>query len=125
MLVYVKKKHSTFCLYFLFLSLKIIFNFEYNIYGFLGVIQWDLLYPTIFNIGVDARACLWILLVVGGTGGQDGWIREVLQCAFFYADDCLVPSTDLVWMQGEFSIITKLFGRVGLQRNSGKKFGML
>ena len=63
--------------------------------------KWDQLYPNIFNVLVDAILCCWISLVVGGTGGQDWWEREVLHnAAFFYADDGLVPSTDLVWLQG-------------------------
>ena len=64
--------------------------------------------------------------MAGGTGGKDGWGREVQHCAsFFYADDILVALTDLVWLQGVFDTLTGLLDRVGLQTNSGNMVGML
>ena len=39
---------------------------------FWGVIQGDLLSPTIFNVTVDAVVCHWVSLVVGGAGCQVG-----------------------------------------------------
>ena len=45
--------------------------------------------------------------------------------AFFYADDSVVESTDLGWLQLEFGILTGLFDRVGLQTNIQKTMGVV
>ena len=64
---------------------------------------------------VDAVVCHWILLMAGGTRGQEGWGREVRhRTKFLYVDDGLVASMDTVWLQGVFAILTGLFNRVGL-----------
>ena len=47
------------------------------------------------------------------------------RAAFFNADNGLVTSTDPVWMQGEFDILTVLFDRVGLQENVRKRVRMI
>ena len=99
--------------------------------AFRGVNQGDLLSwyplsPTIFNVVVDTVVRQWISLVVGDSGGQDGWGREVIHhLAFFYADDGLVASTDPVWIQGLFNNLTGLFYRVGIQKNSRKTVGIV
>ena len=45
--------------------------------------QGDPMYPTIFNVVVDALLRHCISLVSGGVGGQYGWGREVLHRAAF------------------------------------------
>ena len=37
---------------------------DFKVFG--GVKQGDLLYPTIFNLVVDAAVCHWVLLVAEG-----------------------------------------------------------
>ena len=77
--------------------------------------QWDLLHTTILNVVVDVVVYQWILLVAGGAGGQDGWVKEMLHCAdFFYVDDSLVASVEPVWLHGSFDTLTRLFDRVGI-----------
>ena len=90
---------------------------------FWGVTQGYPPPPNNFNMVVDAVVRHWISLVAGGEGGKDGWGKEVQTCAaFFYSDDDLVASTDLVWMQGVFDNLTGLtewdFGKT-LGRRSG------
>ena len=93
--------------------------------GFRGLTQGDLLYPTIFNVVVDAVVCHWISLAEAGEGRQDGWVREVQHIsAFFYANDRLVALTDPVWLQGAFDTLTGLFKRVGLRKNISNMVGM-
>ena len=38
----------------------------------------------------------------------------------FYADDCMIGSKDLEWIQGAINIIIRLFRRVGLMANVEK-----
>ena len=72
----------------------------------------DPLSLTIFNVVVNSVVCHYILLVSVGTRGQYGWGIEVLHSAtFLYADDGLVASTDLVWLQGTFDPMTVLSDR--------------
>ena len=42
----------------------------------------------------------------------------------FYADDGMVASSDPAWLQGAFSALVAIFGRVGLQTNVGKTVSM-
>ena len=94
--------------------------------GFQGVTQGEPLPPTIFNVVAYAVVRHWILLVAGGAGGEDRWGREVLHRAtFFYVNEVMVASTDLVWLKGGFDTLTELFGRLGIGENVGKTVGML
>ena len=43
----------------------------------------------------------------------------------FYADNSMVASSDLVWLQIAFNALFGLFDRVGLQTNVGKTVGMV
>ena len=47
------------------------------------------------------------------------------RAAFLYVDDGLVASTDLVWLQGLFDTLDRLFNRVGLCKNVGKLISVL
>ena len=65
-----------------------------DVQGFWGLTQGELLPPTIFNVVVDAMLRHWISLVVGVSGGKNGWEREVIHhTVFFYAYEGLVTST--------------------------------
>ena len=45
------------------------------------------------------------------------------RAAIFYADDSLVASTDLVWMQGLFNALNRFFGRLGIRKCLGIQSG--
>ena len=45
--------------------------------------------------------------------------------AYLYADDGLVESTQLKRLQRAFDVLTGLFGRFGLMKNTAKTFGMV
>ena len=61
--------------------------------GFRGVIQGDPLFPTIFNVVVDAVVHHWVEEMVESTGGQSGCGREVIhQNTLFYADEGMIAS---------------------------------
>ena len=47
------------------------------------------------------------------------------QAAIFYADNSMVVSSDPVWLQGAFTALLGLFGRVGLMTNVGKTVSMV
>ena len=53
-------------------------------------------------------------------------IREGIHHSYFlYADDGLVRSTDLEWLQGAFDTLIGMFDKLGLQTNIGKTVGMV
>ena len=56
-----------------------------------------------------------------GELGQEG--RH--QAALFYADDGMVASLELGWLQGAFNAMLGLFDRVGLRTNVGKTVRMV
>ena len=56
-----------------------------------------------------------------GEHGQEG--RH--QNALFYKDDGVVAFSDPRWLQGIFSTLVGLFGRVGLQTNVGETVSMV
>ena len=58
----------------------------------------------------------------GRTGGE-GRCDKV--AAFFYVDDGLVTLTYPVWLQGVFTTMARLFGRVALQKKNGKTVGTI
>ena len=63
--------------------------------GFRGVMQGDLMYPTIFNVVVDAVARNWFDVMVEGACEQGGRGHEGRhQNYLFYADDGMVASLD-------------------------------
>ena len=69
--------------------------------GAWGVTQGDPLPPTIFNVVVDAVVCHWMSMVVEGTEEQGERGQESRhQNSLFYADDGVVSSSDLQWLQG-------------------------
>ena len=94
--------------------------------GSLVVTQGDPLSPTIFNVVVNVVLSHWVTVMVEGTEergelGKEGRHNNAL----FYADDGMVASSDPQWIQGAFSTLVGLFGRVGLRNNFGKTVGMV
>ena len=84
------------------------------------------LYPTIFNVVVDAVVQNWVNRIVEeaearGETGQEG--RH--QAALFYAGDGMVVSLDPAWLQGAFTALLGLFDRVVLKKNVGKTVSMV
>ena len=49
----------------------------------------------------------------------------MVKAAFFYADNGLVSSTDLGWLQYVFYTLTVLFEQVGLRTNVRNTMGMV
>ena len=91
-----------------------------------GVTQDDPLYPTIFNVVVDAVVRNWVNGLVDeaeekGKMGREG--RH--QSAVFYADDGIVVSSDPTWLQGDFNALLDIFDRVGLLTNVRKTVSMV
>ena len=88
--------------------------------------QGDPLYPTIFNLVVDAVVRHWVSKMEEGEEGPEGWGREVKICiSFFYADNNLIDPTNLEWIQGTFDNLTVLFYRIWLWKNAGKMVDMI
>ena len=93
--------------------------------GARGVTEGNPLSPTIFNVVVDAVVCHWVTLTVekAETQGERG--REGRhQAALFYADDCIVASSDPRWLQWAFNTLVILFDCVVLKKNVGKTVSM-
>ena len=88
--------------------------------------QRDPLFPTIFNVVVDAVVRHWFTAMVESTEEQSGRRQEDRQKNFiFHADYGMVTSSDPRWLQGAFSTLVGLFGRVGLNTNAGKTVVMV
>jgi hypothetical protein len=86
-----------------------------------GVTQGDPLSPTIFNIVVDAVVRYRLSLVLDGAESDDGIGRSVAeQLVLFYADDGLVASRNVEWLQMAVDCLSELFTRVGLRTNIAK-----
>ena len=84
--------------------------------------QGDPLSPTIFNVVVDAVVRQWLNLATQeaerrGERGREG--RH--QAALFYADDGMIASSDPRWLQWAFTVLVRLFDRVGLKTNQRKR----
>ena len=83
--------------------------------GARGVTQGYPLSPTIFNMVVDAIVQHWVSVMVEVSDERGGREQEVrLKNTLFYADDGMVVSSDLRFLQGDFSTLVGLFDRVGL-----------
>ena len=93
--------------------------------GARGVTQGDPLSPTIFNVVVDAVLRQWIEGLITETEEKGETGREGRhQSAVFYADDGMVVLSDPAWLQGAFSALVAIFGRVGLQTNVNNTVSM-
>ena len=91
-----------------------------------GITQGDPLYPTIFNMVVDAVIQHWVILMTEEEAGLDvfGWAIQWL-AAFFYANDSHLTSPSPARIQAEPDVLTGLFGRFGLQTNLDKPVGVV
>ena len=91
--------------------------------GARGVTQGDPLFPTIFNVVVDAVVRNWLegLQTAKEEKGAKGGGHF---SAVFYADDGMVGASDPEWLQGAFSALLAIFDRVGLQTNVDKTVSM-
>ena len=81
--------------------------------GEVGVTQGNPLYPTIFNVVVDAVVRHWVNGIMEeaearGKTGREG--RH--QTALFYANDGMIVSSDPAWLQGAFIDLVGIFDRV-------------
>ena len=64
-----------------------------------GVTQGDPLSPTIFNVVVDAVVCHWVTCVIADAEERGELLKEGRhQAELFYADDCMVASSDPRWI---------------------------
>ena len=56
---------------------------------------------------------------------EEGHARLTVKGALFYADNGMVASTDLGWLQLEFDTLLGILDRVGLRINIHKTMGMV
>ena len=73
----------------------------------------------IFNVVMDAVIRHWVLVVVlseEGTGGLGMNIMDL--AAYFYADNVLVASTQPERLERTFDVLTGLFERFVLRKNT-------
>ena len=88
--------------------------------------QGDPLSPTIFNVVVDVVVRHWVSVMVEGAEERGKHGKEGMhQNALLYANDCMVVSSELRWLQGAFITLVGLFDRVGLRTNVRKTVGMV
>ena len=86
----------------------------------------DLLFPTIFNVVVDAVVWHWVQDMVESAGGQGRCGREGRhQNTVLYADDGMIALSDQGWMQGAFISLVGMFYWVGISTNVVKTVGMI
>ena len=94
--------------------------------SFRGVTQGEPLYPTIFNVVVDAVVHHWVEVMVEGAGGQGRRDQEGRhQNPLFYTDYGMIALSYPGWLQGELSTLVGLIDRVGLKTNIGDMVGMV
>ena len=76
-----------------------------------GVTQGGLLFPTIFNMVVDAVIQYWmVVVVVGKELGTEGFGKSVQMLdTLFYADGGLLTSPRPAWIQEEMDVLIGLF----------------
>ena len=87
--------------------------------GHRSVTQGNPLPPTVFNMVVDDIICHWVTVMTqteAGTGGLGLTIIDM--AAYFYANGGLVVLTQPERLQRAFDVITCLFDRVGLRKNT-------
>ena len=88
--------------------------------------QGDLLSSTIFNVVMDAVVRYWVTVVVDSAKERSVHRQEGRhQNSLFCADDGMVASSYLRWIQWVFRTMVGLFDRVGLKTNVGKTVKMV
>ena len=89
--------------------------------GYWGVTQGDPVFPTIFNVVVNAVIWHWVMVATpigSGTGGLGLTIIDL--AAYFYANDGIMASTQTERLHRAFDVLTGLFDRVGLRKKNSK-----
>ena len=91
-----------------------------------GKTQGSLISPTLFNLVVYNVIRNWMYMIVErkfvfnyGLGLEVGWYMGM-----FYADDGLVGSQDLEWLQGALNVLIVLFRWCGMVDNVSKSKAM-
>ena len=93
--------------------------------GYHGATQGDPLSPKLFNLVVYAVIRHWVTVVAAtkeGTEGLGNSIRDL--AAYLNAGYGLVASTQPERLQREFDVLTGLFDRVVLRKNTRKTVSM-
>ena len=99
--------------------------FDLPFKGYRGVTQGDTLYPTLFNVVMDAVICQWVTVVEATEEGMEGLDLSIWDMVeSFYADDGLVALTQPERLQRDFNVLTGLFDQVGLRKNTQKMASM-
>ena len=93
--------------------------------GYHKVTQGNSLSPTIFNMVVDAIIRHWVAVVDPTKYGTEGLGLPIQDLeAYFYANNVLVVLTHPERLQRAFNVLTGLFDRVGLRKNTRKTVSM-
>ena len=91
-----------------------------------GVTQGNPLSPTVFNVVVDAVVRHWVNGIVEAVEAKGETGREGQhQLALFYANNGMVVSLDIAWLQGAFTALVDIFDRVVLMTDVGKTVSMV
>ena len=83
--------------------------------------QRDPVYPTLFNIIVDAVVRATLQGICGPQESQHGFRWSAGEYnIYFYADYRRITGRDPIWLQAALKTIVRMFERVGLQKNLNK-----
>ena len=94
--------------------------------GYQGVTQGDPLPPMIFNGVLDSVIRHWVTLVTPTAEGTGGLSLTIIDLAsYFYTNDGLVASTQPERLQRNFDVLTGIFDRFHLQKNTANTVGMV
>ena len=77
--------------------------------------------PTISNVVMDSVICHWVTGVAEMEPSVEGLgmlIQDLV--SYFYTNNGIVKSTQLERLQREFDVLSYLFDRVGLHKNTRK-----
>ena len=87
--------------------------------GYLVLTKGDLLSPTLFNVVMDVVIHHWVTVVEQTEEGMEGLLLSIQDLeAYFYFGNVLTSSTQLERLQRAFNILTGLFDRAGLRKNT-------
>ena len=101
-------------------------NFGRPFKGYQGVTQGKTLSPMIFNVVMDAVIHHWVTVVTPSEAGKGGLGLAIIDLTeYFYANDGLLELTQPERLQRMFDVITGLFDRVGLRKNTAKTVGIV
>ena len=90
-----------------------------------SVKQGGPLFPTIFNVAIDAIIGHWLTVVTPTETDTGGLVLTIIDlAAYFYAKNGLVLSTQPERLQRYFDVLVGLFDRVSLCTNISKTVGM-